>query len=64
MIGRSSEFGKTVYYMLFAFVTAIVLVYMVLASQFDSFIQPFVIMVAQPLAIVGGVTIDTWVACA
>jgi HAE1 family hydrophobic/amphiphilic exporter-1 len=28
---------------------------MVLASQFDSFIQPFVIMVAQPLAIVGGV---------
>jgi HAE1 family hydrophobic/amphiphilic exporter-1 len=28
---------------------------MVLASQFNSFIQPFIIMVAQPLAIVGGV---------
>ena len=30
------------------------LVYMVLASQFNSFIQPLVIMVAQPLAIIGG----------
>ena len=28
---------------------------MVLASQFNSFIQPFIIMVAQPLAIIGGV---------
>ena len=55
MIGRSSEFGKTVYYMLFAFVTAMILVYMVLASQFNSFLQPLIIMVAQPLAIIGGV---------
>ncbi len=28
---------------------------MVLASQFNSFIQPLIIMVAQPLAIVGGI---------
>jgi len=55
MIGRAEEFGKTAKYMLFAFVTAIVLVYMVLASQFDSFLQPVVLMVAQPLAIIGGV---------
>jgi len=55
MIGRAEEFEKTGKYMLFAFISAIVLVYMVLASQFDSFIQPFVIMVAQPLAIIGGV---------
>jgi HAE1 family hydrophobic/amphiphilic exporter-1 len=55
MTGRSQEFGKTVNYMLFAFVTAMILVYMVLASQFNSFIQPFIIMVAQPLAIIGGV---------
>jgi len=41
--------------MLFAFVTALILVYMVLASQFNSFIQPLIIMVAQPLAIIGGV---------
>lgn len=55
MSGRAEEFGKTLYYMVFAFVVAIILVYMVLASQFNSFIQPFIIMVAQPLAIIGGV---------
>jgi len=55
MTGRSEEFGKTVNYMVFAFVTALILVYMVLASQFNSFIQPLIIMVAQPLAIIGGV---------
>ena len=55
MTGRSEEFGKTCNYMLFAFVTAMILVYMVLASQFNSFIQPLIIMVAQPLAIIGGV---------
>ena len=55
MKGRAEEFGKTAGYMLFAFVTAIVLVYMVLASQFNSFIQPLIVMVAQPLAIIGGV---------
>lgn len=52
--GRTEEFGKTAFYLLFAFVVAVILVYMVLASQFNSFIQP-VIMVAQPLAIIGGV---------
>jgi len=55
MTGRSEEFGKTVNYMIFAFVTALILVYMVLASQFNSFIQPLIIMVAQPLAVIGGV---------
>ena len=55
LIGQAEEFGKTVGYMIFAFTLALVLLYMVLASQFNSFIQPFVIMVAQPLAIVGGV---------
>ncbi len=53
--GRAEEFGKTAGYMLLAFVMGIVLVYMVLASQFNSFIQPLIIMVAQPLAIIGGV---------
>jgi HAE1 family hydrophobic/amphiphilic exporter-1 len=55
LIGRAKEFGKTVGYLIFAFVTGLILVYMVLASQFNSFIQPLIIMVAQPLAIIGGV---------
>ena len=55
LVGRAKEFGKTVGYLGFAFVTGLILVYMVLASQFNSFIQPFIVMVAQPLAIIGGV---------
>ncbi len=55
LVGQAEEFGKTIGYMIFAFVLALILLYMVLASQFNSFIQPFIIMVAQPLAIIGGV---------
>jgi len=55
LIGQAEEFGKTTQYMAFAFALAMVLLYMVLASQFDSFLQPFIVMLAQPLAIVGGV---------
>ena len=55
MIGQAEEFGKTVQNMIFAFTLALILLYMVLASQFNSFLQPFIIMLAQPLAIIGGV---------
>lgn len=55
LAGRAEEFQKTASYMLLTFVTALMLVYMVLASQFNSFVQPLIVMVAQPLAIVGGV---------
>jgi HAE1 family hydrophobic/amphiphilic exporter-1 len=55
LVGRAKEFSKTVGYLVFAFVTGTILVYMVLASQFNSFVLPLIIMVAQPLAIVGGV---------
>ncbi|MFC5303133.1 efflux RND transporter permease subunit [Azospira restricta] len=54
-VGQAEEFGKTMKYMVFAFTLAMVLLYMVLASQFNSFVQPFIVMLAQPLAIVGGV---------
>lgn len=55
LIGRAKEFSKTVGYVMFAFATGLILVYMTLASQFNSFIQPFIVMTAQPLAIIGGV---------
>ncbi|MSQ60270.1 MAG: efflux RND transporter permease subunit [Betaproteobacteria bacterium] len=55
LIGQAEEFQKTLKYMGFAFGLALVLLYMVLASQFNSFLQPVIIMLAQPLAIVGGV---------
>ncbi|MDI6746056.1 MAG: efflux RND transporter permease subunit [Rhodocyclaceae bacterium] len=54
-IGQAEEFQKTMTYMVFTFALALVLLYMVLASQFNSFLQPAIVMLAQPLAIVGGV---------
>ena len=54
-VGQAEEFAKTASNMAFAFALALVLLYMVLASQFNSFLQPVIIMVAQPLAIIGGV---------
>ncbi len=41
--------------LMLALLLAIVFVYMVLASQFGSFVQPFVIMLALPLSIIGAV---------
>ncbi|HLF32116.1 MAG TPA: efflux RND transporter permease subunit [Xanthomonadales bacterium] len=52
--GQARELDKTAGYIGFAFTLAMVLVYMVLASQFNSFVQPLIVMTAQPLAIVGG----------
>jgi len=54
LTGQAEEFGKTFKNIQFVFLLAFVLLYMVLASQFNSFIQPFIIMLAQPLAIIGG----------
>ena len=55
-LGQAEEMEKTGSAMIFAFGLALVLVYMVLASQFNSFRQPLYVMLAQPLAVVGGVT--------
>ncbi len=52
--GQAEEFGKTFKNIQFVFMLAMILLYMVLASQFNSFLQPLIIMLAQPLAIIGG----------
>ena len=54
LTGQAEEFGKTMKNVSFVFLLAFLLLYMVLASQFNSFIQPLIIMLAQPLAIIGG----------
>jgi HAE1 family hydrophobic/amphiphilic exporter-1 len=60
-IGEAEELGKTQRYVMFAFVVGSVLLFMVLASQFNSFVQPLIIMLAVPLAIVGGLA-SLWLA--
>ena len=54
-IGEAEQLEKTRDATAFTFVLALVLLFMVLASQFNSFLQPFFIMLAVPLAIIGGV---------
>jgi hydrophobic/amphiphilic exporter-1 (mainly G- bacteria), HAE1 family len=54
LLGSAREFSQTLGYIAFAMITAILLLYMVLASQFDSFVQPGVLMLALPPAMVGG----------
>jgi len=52
---EAREFQQTMTYVIFAFGLATVLVFMVLSSQFNSFLQPLIVMTAQPLAVIGGV---------
>jgi HAE1 family hydrophobic/amphiphilic exporter-1 len=51
--GASETFQQTFNSMIFALVLALVITYMLLASQFESFVHPFTIMLAVPLAAIG-----------
>ena len=53
LTGDSKEFRESSSSLLFAFLLAIVLIYLILAAQFESFKDPFVIMLTVPLAIAG-----------
>ena len=53
--GQGEEMDASTRSMLFAFGLAIFLVYLVMASQFESLVHPFVIMFSIPLALVGAV---------
>ncbi|QOY63819.1 efflux RND transporter permease subunit [Lysobacter sp. H21R4] len=53
--GQGEELGDSLRSLLFAFGLAIFLVYLVMASQFESLLHPFVILFTIPLAMVGAV---------
>lgn len=53
--GSSKDFAESSSNTLFAFVLALALIYLVLAAQFESFIDPIIIMLTVPLAIAGAV---------
>ena len=53
--GQSEEMQESFDSMRFALILAIFLVYLVMASQFESLIHPFVILFTIPLALVGAV---------
>ncbi len=53
--GQGQELGESIRSLLFAFALAVFLVYLVMASQFESLLHPFVILFTIPLALVGAV---------
>ncbi len=53
--GQGEELDASIKSLMFAFGLAIFLVYLVMASQFESLLHPFVILFTIPLAIVGAV---------
>jgi hydrophobic/amphiphilic exporter-1 (mainly G- bacteria), HAE1 family len=55
MGGQGEELDASLKSLLFAFGLAIFLVYLVMASQFESLLHPFVILFTVPLAMVGAV---------
>jgi HAE1 family hydrophobic/amphiphilic exporter-1 len=55
LAGQSEEMAVSFRSLLFALALAIFLVYLVMASQFESLVHPFVIFFTMPLALIGAV---------
>src|SRR5450432_1855472 len=53
LTGSSRDYAESSSNILFAFGLALILIYLVLAAQFESFIDPFAIMLTVPLALAG-----------
>lgn len=58
--GTSRDYSESSGNTVFAFVLALILIYLVLAAQFESFIDPFIIMITVPLALAGAL-LSLWI---
>ena len=57
--GASRDFAESSSNTFFSFFLALILIYFILAAQFESFVDPFIIMITVPLAI-GGAVFSLW----
>jgi multidrug efflux pump len=53
LAGQSRDFAESSSSLLFAFLLALVIIYLVLAAQFESFIDPLIIILTVPLSLAG-----------
>jgi multidrug efflux pump len=53
LAGQSRDFSESSSSLVFAFIFAIILIYLVLAAQFESLIDPFIILLTVPMAVTG-----------
>lgn len=60
LTGSSRDFAESNSNTSFAFILALVLIFLILAAQFESFIDPFIIMFTVPLAIAGAL-LSLWI---
>jgi len=60
LTGTSRDFSESSSNTSFAFILALILIYLVLSAQFESFIDPFVIMITVPLALAGAI-LSLWI---
>jgi multidrug efflux pump len=51
--GQSKEFKDSSSSLVFAFALALILIYLILAAQFESFVDPLIILLTVPLAVAG-----------
>jgi multidrug efflux pump len=58
--GSSRDFAESSSNTSFAFILALILIFLILAAQFESFVDPFIIMFTVPLAIAGAV-LSLWI---
>lgn len=58
--GTSRDFAESSGNTAFAFILALILIYLVLSAQFESFIDPFIIMITVPLALAGAL-LSLWI---
>jgi multidrug efflux pump len=59
LTGASKDFKESSGGLYFAFILALILIYLALSAQFESFIDPLIIMFTVPLALVGAL-ISLW----
>lgn len=53
--GTADTMGEAFFYLVFALFMSVVIVYIVLAAQFESFVHPFTIMLSLPLSVIGAI---------
>lgn len=51
--GQADTMGESFGYLLFAIILGVLMAYMVLAAQFESFVHPFTVLLAMPLSFIG-----------
>jgi multidrug efflux pump len=60
LAGQSRDYAESSSSLIFAFIFAIILIYLVLAAQFESLIDPFIILLTVPMALTGAL-LSLWI---